>query len=253
MSLVRVAVLTAAASVSCAAIGFAQSESPVDRPCVTKISPSFPRLFTGMFGDLRRLPSRRNFAWMAGGGGAAAGAHAIDDRVADHPSGSHHALAKPGAILGGATFELGASLSSYIIGRASNNPCTALVAADAVQAQLVAEALTVAVKFSARRKRPEGSGFAFPSGHASVTFASATVLQRHFGWKAGVPAYAVATYVAASRVQMRRHFLSDVIFGAALGIVAGRTAMSGRDKHALVLSPLLIPGGIGAWVNIVQK
>ena len=38
-----------------------------------------------------------------------------------------------------------------------------------------------------------------PSGHAASAFTAATVLQRHYGLKTGIPAYAVAAYVAASR------------------------------------------------------
>mgnify|MGYP002382179598 CR=1 FL=1 len=54
-------------------------------------------------------------------------------------------------------------------------------------------------------------------------FATASVLQADLGWKAGLPAYAVATWVAASRVQTKRHYVSDVVAGAAVGILAGRS------------------------------
>jgi len=84
-----------------------------------------------------------------------------------------------------------------------------------------------------------------PSGHTTVAFASATVLQRHFGWKVGVPAYAVATYVAASRVEQKHHYLSDVAFGAALGIAAGRTVPMGHG-HGLMVTPIVSPDGTGA-------
>jgi membrane-associated phospholipid phosphatase len=107
-------------------------------------------------------------------------------------------------------------------------------------------------KESTRRSRPEGAGFSFPSGHTTVTFASATVLQRHFGWKAGLPAYAVASYVAASRVEMKRHYLSDVAFGAALGIVAGRTVPIGHG-HALRLTPMASPSGAGAQFTLIGR
>jgi membrane-associated phospholipid phosphatase len=85
-----------------------------------------------------------------------------------------------------------------------------------------------------------------------VTFASATVLQRNFGWKVGVPAYGVATYVAASRIQDKRHFLSDVAFGAAIGIAAGRTVTVGRGDGRFALAPMAAPGGGGvsfSWVG----
>ena len=112
------------------------------------------------------------------------------------------------------------------------------------------EGLTIAIKQATRRARPEGSGYSFPSGHTTVSFASATVLQRHFGWKVGIPAYAVATYVAASRVEMKRHYLSDVAFGAALGIVAGRTVKVGRQQW--MITPIGTENGAGAgftWVG----
>jgi membrane-associated phospholipid phosphatase len=100
-----------------------------------------------------------------------------------------------------------------------------------------------------RRQRPEGSGFAFPSGHTTVSFASATVLQQHFGWKAGAPAYALASYIALSRVQMQRHYLSDVAFGAALGIAAGRTIVIGSERRRVRLEPLVVGGGGGVQFN----
>src|SRR5581483_11928226 len=112
--------------------------------------------------------------------------------------------------------------------------------------ELMSEMLVFGIKQATRRSRPEGSGYSFPSGHTTVAFASATVLQQHFGWKAGVPAYAVASYVAASRVEMNKHHLSDVVFGAALGIAAGRTIPVGRG-HGLTVTPIVTDnGGAGA-------
>jgi len=86
-----------------------------------------------------------------------------------------------------------------------------------------------------------------------VTFASATVLQRNLGWKAGIPAYAVAGYVAASRIQVRRHFLSDVTFGAALGITAGRAVTIGRGDHRFAVAPAAVPGGGGISLTWIGK
>ena len=55
---------------------------------------------------------------------------------------------------------------------------------------------------------------------------------RHFGWKAGVPASAVGAWVGAGRVQLGKHFLSDVVFGAAVGTMSGRTVTIGHGaKH----------------------
>ncbi len=53
----------------------------------------------------------------------------------------------------------------------------------------------------------------------------------------------MATYVAASRVQGKRHFLSDVAFGAALGIVAGRTVTFGHGDGRFAMAPAAVAGG----------
>jgi len=224
----------------------AQSDGRSRPACQDQAAPSFGRLVTGTVGDFRRLPSRETVVWLTAGGVAALGAHSADSHTTRTLSGSQplHEALESGAVVGSTPVQLGAAFTTYVIGRALNRPCGARVGADLVQAQLMAEVLTLAVKAAVRRTRPEGAGFSFPSGHATITFASATVLQQHFGWKVGVPAYAVASYVAASRVQMKRHYFSDVVFGAALGIVAGRTATLANGR--LLVAPIATTGGAGA-------
>jgi membrane-associated phospholipid phosphatase len=129
---------------------------------------------------------------------------------------------------------------------------TVQVAADVFRAQALAQMTTYAMKYSIRRTRPDGTRFSFPSGHTSVTFASATALHRNFGWKVGVPAYGVAAYVAGSRLQTRRHHLSDVVFGAALGITAGRSVTIGRGKSRLAVAPVAVPGGSGVTITLLR-
>jgi membrane-associated phospholipid phosphatase len=103
------------------------------------------------------------------------------------------------------------------------------------------------------RTRPDGTQYSFPSGHSSVSFATATVLQRDLGWKVGVPAYGLATYVAASRIQDKRHFLSDVTFGAAIGIVAGRSVTVGSGNAKFAVAPSATPGGGGVTLTWQPK
>ena len=73
-------------------------------------------------------------------------------------------------------------------------------------------------------------------------------------WGGSIPASAetVASYVAASRVQMKRHYLSDVTFGAALGIVAGRTVPIGHGRRLLV-TPMATPSGAAAGFTFLGK
>ena len=79
--------------------------------------------------------------------------------------------------------------------------------------------LTHTVKTIIDKERPNGAqdGYSFPSGHTSCAFAGATLLTKQFGWKIGIPAYALASYVGWSRINAQRHDLWDVMAGAVIG------------------------------------
>ncbi len=67
----------------------------------------------------------------------------------------------------------------------------------------------------------KGSGLiSFPSGHSVTVFALAYVLSRAYP-KGSVALYGLATLVALSRVYLARHFPSDVVAGAAVGLFSG--------------------------------
>lgn len=79
-------------------------------------------------------------------------------------------------------------------------------------------ALNYGLEAVIEKDRPDGTGHhAFPSTHTAVAFDGASFLMRRYGWKWGVPAYAVATYVAWGRVHAKRHDWWDVLGGAAIG------------------------------------
>jgi PAP2 superfamily len=212
---------------------------------------AFADLFTSTVSDFRRLPSRDTLLWLSIGATTAGLTHMSDRPVSDGLSQSAFFgdTLKAGQLLGSAGVQHGAAFATYMIGRVTNKPKVALIGADLVQAQLIAQVLTEGVKKSVGRTRPDGTSYSFPSGHSSVTFATATVLQRDLGWKVGIPAYGLATYVAASRIQTKRHFLSDVAFGAALGIIAGRTVTVGRGDGRFAVAPMAVPGGGGVSFN----
>ena len=89
----------------------------------------------------------------------------------------------------------------YSLGRVFDSSPLGVAGADVMRAQFVSQMWVQALKFSVQRTRPdESNDLSFPSGHSASGFATAAVLHRHFGWKAGVPAYVVAGYVATARV-----------------------------------------------------
>ena len=79
-------------------------------------------------------------------------------------------------------------------------------------------AITWGLKLLIDKERPNGESLnSFPSGHTSVSFASAAFIQRRFGWEYGAPAYLVAGYVGFTRVKAKKHDSIDVIAGAIIG------------------------------------
>jgi membrane-associated phospholipid phosphatase len=204
--------------------------------------------------DFRRLPSFETFTWLGFGAVVALTGNAVDRRTSDGLSGKDalEGVFEVGELLGGAGAQFAGATTTYLVGRSTGRPGIAALGADLLRAQILTQTVTGAIKFGVKRGRPDGTEFSFPSGHSSVTFASATVLQRHFGWKIGFPAYAVAGYVATSRIQERRHFLSDVAFGAALGIVAGRTVTANLGDHRFAVAPLVTDGGGGVSFRLIH-
>jgi membrane-associated phospholipid phosphatase len=81
--------------------------------------------------------------------------------------------------------------------------------------------LVTGLKVAFHRTRPNGGRYSFPSGHAAVAFAIAPVLARRFGLAAELSSYALAAGTAMGRMEDRKHYLSDVVFGAAVGTAIG--------------------------------
>jgi membrane-associated phospholipid phosphatase len=194
--------------------------------------------------DVIHLPSTENLFWAAVGGGLALAVHPADDNLNRSLVGSDFAgkLFKPGEVLGELPTLLAAATATYAVGRLKDRPPVSHVGMDLIQSLVISEMLTQTLKRATRRERPDGSGRnSFPSGHAADTFAFATALERHLGWKNAVPAYIFSSYVAISRVPANRHWFSDAVFGSAVGIIAGRTVT--RHGREFPVTAIVVPGG----------
>jgi membrane-associated phospholipid phosphatase len=99
---------------------------------------------------------------------------------------------------------------------------------------------TLALNSIIDKDSPNGSSSdAFPSGHTSIAFSSAAYIQRRYGWRPGIPAYLVATYVGRLRMETDDHDAADVIGGAAVGIVSSY----------LLTKPFKENAKISAWAD----
>lgn len=194
--------------------------------------------------DVIHLPSRENLFWAGVGGGLALAVHPADDNVNEAfvDSDFAHNFFRPGKYIGSLPVLLGTATATYIVGRSKDQPRVSHVGMDLIQALAISELMTQTLKHITNRERPDQSdNTSFPSGHAADTFAFATALERHLGWKGAVPAYIFSSYVAISRLPADRHWLSDAVFGSAVGIIAGRTVTRhGRDFPVTLA---VVPGG----------
>jgi membrane-associated phospholipid phosphatase len=215
-------------------------------------------LVKDILADFKAFPKRESTWVILGVGGAAALAvHPADQSVNSHlvSSGWADNVWKPGHIIGGPVM-YGVPVALYLGGRylwapAKDEPQTnkwSHLGLDLIRAELEEEAIVQALKLSVRRTRPDGTAYSFPSGHAAATFALAAVLERHLGYRFAWPTLAIATYVATSRLHDNVHYVSDVVFGAAIGTATGWTVVGrhGRSKYTLVPTP--VPGGFALMV-----
>ena len=89
-------------------------------------------------------------------------------------------------------------------------------------AAVLTKASSEVLKRAVNSKRPDGSDHGFPSGHASIAFASAAYVNERYGLAPSVPMYALAALASYSRVRTHQHFTKEVVGGAAVGILSAR-------------------------------
>lgn len=116
------------------------------------------------------------------------------------------------------------------VGLANHDKELQLKAVETGVAIFLAEGVSVGLKSITKRERPylahpdlivgksASSDYSFPSGHASVAFATATSLSLAFPkWYVIAPSFAYAGTVGYSRMYLGVHYPSDVFAGALVG------------------------------------
>lgn len=130
----------------------------------------------------------------------------------------------------------------YTIGIKAQDDKTYEVGRKLIDALVINGVSTVAIKAVSGRHSPNGESQAFPSGHTSSTVTLAAVMHEAYGPLVGLPLYGLSALAAIERLDDREHWVSDVVFGAALGWVVGHTVASGHR-------PEIFGGEIAPYVN----
>lgn len=97
--------------------------------------------------------------------------------------------------------------------------------------------VTHTAKYAIGRERPDSNTkTAMPSGHTQAAFSIAASTTESYGWKAGLPFWALGVFTGLTRLADNAHWLSDVVAGAAVGTLFGRAGYS----HHRQIQPVVI-------------
>lgn len=207
------------------------------------------RFLQNLTHDLRGLPSPVSAITLAVGGGSALALHAADEEVQRWAAATAApSYTKLGSGLGSIWVEGAGAFSTYAIGKLGHNAKLTHIGSDLIRSQALNGLITYGLKVSVDRTRPDGGHYSFPSGHSGAAFTSAAVLQGHFGWKAGVSAYAAAGFVGWTRIRDQQHWLSDVAMGATIGTIVGHTIIRGHRARVWQLTPVASQRSMAVYI-----
>lgn len=131
-----------------------------------------------------------------------------------------------------------------------------MLTADVISTAIMAASVN-AIKYTSLRERPDGSASnSYPSGHTATSFMCAQMLHREYGetvspW-ISVGGYGIAATTGIFRVVANRHWCSDVMAGAAMGIFSTELGYWITDliyKDSRLRKPVIAPGPdeLPAW------
>lgn len=178
-----------------------------------------------------------------------------------------------GRALGTMPASLAITVGTHLIGRLTGSSALQRAGLHSLEALVAADLATQVFKLGVGRARPSISSdsdkfdsfkfdsdyHSFPSGHASHVFAVAATISRDLKDDAPwVPfvAYPLATWTATTRVLDRKHWVTDVIGGAALGMLTSRFVERLNHRADGSLSWTLFPGsdgGVGIGLDLRFK
>ena len=200
--------------------------------------------------DLGQFLSARTLVILSAGGAMAGIAAAHEDPqgiVHDLSGGTWEGAANVGNAWGDGALAVGLTSAMLLAGHVTRDSTMFETGFQLARTLVYTGVLVEGLKVMVDRTRPDGGKYSFPSGHAAIATSMVPVLARGYGPSVGVPAGVLAGLTSIGRLEDRKHYLSDVLFGSALGLSVG-LAVSARDSpHAVHVA--LIDGGAALTVR----
>ena len=189
------------------------------------------------------------------GAGVAGVSTTFEDELTDRVRGEFEFLGDSGNVIGHPITATAGVVTALLASRFTDNRRFRAFSYTMAQSYVLENVMTLTIKAAVSRTRPNGANDnSFASGHTAATFSFATVAGHYFGKKVAIPAFAAGVWVGAARIESGKHFLSDVIIGAVVGIIAGRTAIRGTrtlfsEPHVQVV-PQILGDSVGVTLHV---
>lgn len=118
-----------------------------------------------------------------------------------------------------------------------------------IKSEILANALVFGTKYLTHVERPDASDFlSFPSGHTAQAFVAASIVHKEYRERSpwyGIGAYGIAVTVGAFRMLNNKHWLSDVVAGAGIGLLSTHLVYATHQhrwgRKAVCLVPIASP------------
>ncbi len=199
-----------------------------------------------LWDDVVAMPTTENAWWLLGGTVATLFVHSIEDpegAVRGLNQGIMDPLADFGNIWGDARVQVPLALGCWAVGSWRDDSEMAGLGYDLSRSLLLTYGVTSITKFAVQRTRPNGDDYSFPSGHTASAFSTAGVLcQRYGGWVGGI-SIGLGVLTGLGRMEDNHHYASDVVAGATIGWIIGRTVA--REGSGEQSAWRVVPSGNG--------
>ncbi len=239
-------------ALSCVAAGQTPQQAPLTTGEPAREEPGLKQFPKELLLNFKALVSTDNLVPFAVGAAATAASKIPNGRVEGYFAGKPERMfGEPGEYMGSVWVAAPTVAGMLFLGRKSEDARFRSFTYSLAQGYVINQSIALGIKKVARSQRPnQENSLSFPSGHTASAFTWATTVDHYYGHKAGTLAYLAATYVGYSRLDERAHRLTDVVAGAAIGYIVGKTVSRRANPDRRMDWNVMVPPGGGAALSL---